>query len=60
MKKFTEKDTENYYDLEDEIYLSFWDPAGTLHWGLFYADESVIFASNNLTQYMLEKSEIYN
>lgn len=58
MKIFTEKDTENYYDKEDEVYLSFWDPNGTLHWGLFQDDEDVVSASNNLTNYMIEKTKI--
>jgi len=59
MKQFTEKDTEKYFDLEDEVYLSFWDPNGTVHWGLFQNDkDNVISASNNLTNYMVEKSRI--
>jgi len=58
LKKFTERDTEKYYDSEDEIYLSFWDPEGTLHWGLFYDDEDHITASKNLTEFMIEKSKI--
>ncbi len=58
VKKFTEKDTERYYDEEDEVYLSFWDPNGTLHWGLFQDDEDVVSASNNLTNYMIKKAKI--
>lgn len=58
MKQFTEKDTENYFDEEDEVYLSFWDSNGTLHWGLFQDDEDVVSASNNLTNYMVEKAKI--
>ena len=58
MKKFTEQDTEKYYDKEDEVYLSFWDSSGILHWGLFHGDEDIVSASNNLTDYMLEKAKI--
>ena len=58
MKKFTEQDTEKYYNEEDEVYLSFWDSSGILHWGLFQDDEDIVSASNNLTNYMIEKSKI--
>ena len=58
MKKFTEQDTEQYYDKEDEVYLSFWDSSGILHWGLFHDDEDIVPASNNLTNYMVEKAKI--
>lgn len=37
-KRFTEQDTESYYDSQDSIYSSFWDPDGSVHWGYF--DES--------------------
>jgi len=33
--RFTEHDTETYYDAEDDVYRSFWDSAGSLHWGVF-------------------------
>jgi len=42
MKQYTEKETEHYYDSEDEVYLSFWDEKGTLHWGIFNEDEDHI------------------
>lgn len=58
MKKFTEQDTEKYYDEEDEVYLSFWDSSGVLHWGLFHDDEDIVSASNRLTDYMIEKAKI--
>src|SRR3989344_3735270 len=58
MKKFTEQDTEKYYNEEDKVYLSFWDSSGILHWGLFQDDEDIFSASNNLTNYMIEKSKI--
>ena len=36
--KFTEQETEIYYDSEDAFYRSFWDEGGSVHWGVF--DES--------------------
>ena len=33
--KFTEQDTEAFYDAEDAVYRSFWDNNGSLHWGYF-------------------------
>ncbi len=58
--KFTERDTESYYDAEDAVYRSFWDQEGSLHWGLF--DEGTgrdfLKASANLNRVMLEKSGI--
>jgi SAM-dependent methyltransferase len=32
---FTESMTAAFYDAEDQKYRSFWDPAGSLHWGVF-------------------------
>lgn len=61
MKSFTEKDTEEFYDKEDEIYQSFWDDKGSLHWGLFEKDNDMyIEASENLTKYMINLSRIDN
>ena len=34
-QRFTERETEQYYDAEDALYRSFWDSAGSLHWGIF-------------------------
>lgn len=34
-RNFTEQDTESYYDSQDSIYSSFWDPDGSVHWGYF-------------------------
>ena len=34
-QRFTERETEEYYDAEDALYRSFWDSAGSLHWGIF-------------------------
>ena len=33
--RFSERDTEEYYDAEDALYRSFWDAEGSLHWGIF-------------------------
>ena len=33
--RFTEEDTEKFYDAEDAVYRSFWDKEGSLHWGIF-------------------------
>lgn len=59
MKTFTEKDTEEFYDHEDEIYRSFWDEKGSLHWGLFTkGTKDYLTASKNLTDIMGAKSKI--
>src|SRR3989344_3690703 len=59
MKTYTEKDTEIFYDEEDEIYRSFWDDKGSLHWGLFNKNnEDYLTASENLTKLMEEKADI--
>ena len=33
--RFTEQETESYYDAEDEIYRAVWDEEGSVHWGVF-------------------------
>ncbi|MBI5002722.1 methyltransferase domain-containing protein [Candidatus Woesearchaeota archaeon] len=58
MKRFTERKTEEYYDAEDKIYLSFWDAKGTCHFGLFTDDESHILAAENLTYFMIKNASI--
>ncbi len=59
MKKYTEKDTELFYDKEDELYRSFWDENGSLHWGLFNkGNKDYLTASKNLTNLMAIKSKI--
>ncbi len=56
--KFTERDTEDFYDAEDAIYRSFWDKEGSLHWGLF--DQSTgtdsLKACANLNEAMAQKA----
>ena len=59
MKKYTEKETELFYDEEDELYRSFWDENGSLHWGLFNkGNEDYLTASENLTNLMAVQSGI--
>lgn len=58
MEAYTEKDTEDFYNEEGEIYRSFWDENGSLHWGLFKNNEDYITASENLTNLMAEKAKI--
>lgn len=61
--KFTEQDTENFYDQEDALYRSFWDEEGGLHWGYFndldnaQAKEFSV-ACKRWNDYMLQKSGI--
>jgi ubiquinone/menaquinone biosynthesis C-methylase UbiE len=38
MKKFTEKQTRDFYNHDDLIYRSFWDKEGNCHWGYFPND----------------------
>ena len=58
--RFTEQETENYYDSEDAIYRSFWDQDGSVHWGVF--DESTgndfLLACANLNDMMVDKGRI--
>jgi len=58
--KFTEQETEEYYDSEDAIYRSIWDEDGSVHWGFF--DESTgsdfLKACANLNGIMVENGGI--
>ena len=58
--RFTEQETEKYYDSEDAIYRSFWDEDGSVHWGVF--DESTgndfLKACANLNDIMVERGRI--
>ena len=38
--RFSEQETEEYYDAEDVIYRSVWDAEGTVHWGVFDGEPS--------------------
>lgn len=39
-REFTEGMTRDFYDWENETYREFWDPAGSLHWGVFEDDST--------------------
>ena len=58
--RFTEQETEIYYDSEDAFYRSFWDEGGSVHWGVF--DESTgddfLKACANLNDLMVAKAGI--
>lgn len=61
--RFTEADTETFYDGEDSLYRSFWDAEGSLHWGYFenFDDsqaEDFLTACKRWNQYMLSHSGI--
>ena len=49
-RRFSERETEEYYDAEDALYRSFWDSEGSLHWGVFdkSSDESPPGDSGNV------------
>jgi ubiquinone/menaquinone biosynthesis C-methylase UbiE len=58
--RFTEQETESYYDSEDAIYRALWDEDGSVHWGVF--DESTgkdfLKACCNLNDIMVAKGRI--
>jgi ubiquinone/menaquinone biosynthesis C-methylase UbiE len=58
--KFTEADTESFYDAEDALYRSFWDRSGGLHWGIFNASTGVNFleACDNTNKVMVQRAGI--
>ncbi len=58
--QFTERDTELFYDSEDELYRSFWDEAGSLHWGVFdeHTGSDFLKACANLNDIMTQKGRI--
>lgn len=58
--RFTEQETETYYDSEDAIYRSFWDEEGSVHWGYFEegADSDFLTACSRLDRMMVEKGRI--
>lgn len=57
---FSEEDTRRFYDSEDGHYRSFWDQAGSLHWGVF--DESTgddfLKACANLNEIMARSARL--
>ncbi len=58
--KFTEQDTEAFYNAEDAIYRSFWDDQGSLHWGFFDSTTGLDFlkACAHLNEIMVDKAAI--
>lgn len=63
MIRFTENDTESFYNNEDSLYRSFWDKEGSLHWGYFdnidHTDsQNFILACQQWNDLMLKKSKI--
>ena len=59
-RNYTEQDTEAYYDNQDSIYSSFWDPDGSVHWGYFDGSTGNDFlkACANLNKTMIKKGQI--
>jgi ubiquinone/menaquinone biosynthesis C-methylase UbiE len=62
-KKFTEAETEAFYDSEDSLYRSFWDEEGSLHRGYFdnledSQAEDFLTDCQRWNQYMLKHSKI--
>ncbi len=58
--RFTEQDTQRYYDAEDAIYRSLWDSGGSVHWGLFdrTTGDDFLKACSNLNDAMARRAEI--
>ena len=58
--RFTELETETYYDAQDVIYRSIWDEDGMVHWGFFDDTEDTDFlaACEKLNRMMVEKGKI--
>ncbi len=58
--RFTEQETETYYDAEDAVYRSVWDEDGSVHWGFFDETTGADFLKGcaNLDRIMVEKGGI--
>ena len=58
--RFTEQETETYYDAEDAIYRAIWDEDGSVHWGYFDDTTGTDFLKGcaNLDRIMVEKGGI--
>ena len=58
--RFTEQETESYYDAEDAIYRTIWDEDGSVHWGYFDETTGTDFLKGcaNLDRIMVEKGRI--
>ncbi len=60
VSRFSEQETESYYDSEDAIYRSVWDEDGSVHWGLFdgSVDKDFLKACERLNLTMVDKGRI--
>ena len=60
VSRFSEQETESYYDAEDEVYRAVWDEDGSVHWGLFDDTTGTDFLSAcaNLDRTMVAKGRI--
>jgi len=58
--RFTEQDTEQFYDSHDSNYREFWDKDGSLHWGVFddATGNDFLKACANLNNIMAQKGLI--
>ena len=58
--RFSEQETESYYDAEDAIYRAVWDEDGSVHWGYFDESTGTDFLKGcaNLDRIMVEKGGI--
>lgn len=65
--RFSEQETEEYYDAEDVIYRSIWDADGSVHWGVFDSEpagdasnlrEEFLAAGLRLNELMVEAAGI--
>jgi ubiquinone/menaquinone biosynthesis C-methylase UbiE len=58
--RYTETDTESYYDSEDGTYRAVWDEEGSVHWGFFddSTGDDFLKACANLNRIMAEKGQI--
>ena len=60
VSRFSEQETESYYDAEDAIYRAVWDEDGSVHWGFFDDSTGTDFLKGcaNLDRIMVEKGSI--
>ena len=60
VSRFSEQETEAYYDSQDGTYQLVWDEDGSVHWGLFEesGDMDFLEACDRLNRTMAEKASI--
>lgn len=58
--KYTQEETDRFYDSEDAHYRAFWDKAGSLHWGVFddSTGDDFLEACANLNRIMASKARL--